>query len=312
MSTGNALPIKCRLPAGFLDAEMRSGYEVSTKLKRIWAIEIDLFLELSRVCEKHGIRFFVCAGTALGAIRHKGFIPWDDDMDVVMTRDDFSKLVEVAKDEFSEPYFLQTALSDRKYFFGYARLRNSKTTALIKNFESEDYNNGIYIDIFVCDGQHNNKYERLKQSVLKWATMKFCIAYHYERGYIKGLKDIVYRMIGIVSRRCSYEKWVALYTRVVSMYNDQRHDRIWAVASAGCSEQGWMWKKEVENIIKVPFEWFDVPIPAEWHVILSRLYGDYMTPPPADELGKWHESLVHFEPDVPYVEYLSKHGRVFK
>ena len=84
------------LEDSFFEEEIRSGYTVSSEMKKIWAVELDLLNEFSKVCQKHQLKWFVHAGTLLGAIRHKGFIPWDDDIDVVMPRADYEKLCELA------------------------------------------------------------------------------------------------------------------------------------------------------------------------------------------------------------------------
>ena len=146
-----ALPIKLPLPKHFLEEEVRCGYRVTEKLKKIWAVELDLLNEFQRVCKKHNIKFTIFGGTLLGAVRHKGFVPWDDDLDVAMTRVEFDKLCRIAETEFDYPYFFQTALTDRRYFFSYARLRNSETTAIISGNGTPDYNNGVYIDIYVLE-----------------------------------------------------------------------------------------------------------------------------------------------------------------
>ena len=80
------------LPEEFLREEIRCDYLVTEKYKKVWAVEIDLLLELDRVCRKHGLKYFLMYGTLLGAVRHGGFVPWDDDLDVIMLRGDYEKL----------------------------------------------------------------------------------------------------------------------------------------------------------------------------------------------------------------------------
>ena len=145
------MEINTSFPDQFYSEEIRCGYTVTSKQKKVWAVELDLLNEFDRVCRNNNIQYFASMGTLLGAVRHKGFIPWDDDLDVCIFRDDFMRLCALSK-EFKSPYFLQTALSDRKYFCGYARLRNSTTTGVISNNASPEYNNGIFIDIYVLDG----------------------------------------------------------------------------------------------------------------------------------------------------------------
>ena len=100
--------INLKISNTFFDEEIRDGYKVSREMKKIWAVELDLLNELNRVCNKHNIRCMAWAGTMLGAIRHKGFIPWDDDIDIMLFRDDYEKLCEIAPSEFTYPYFFQT------------------------------------------------------------------------------------------------------------------------------------------------------------------------------------------------------------
>ena len=88
--------IKIDLPDRFLDAEVRDGYQVTSEMKRIWAVELDLLCEFQRVTDKYGIKYIAEGGTMLGAVRHGGFIPWDDDVDIMMMRDDYDKLCNIA------------------------------------------------------------------------------------------------------------------------------------------------------------------------------------------------------------------------
>ena len=104
-----SLPIRTRLPENFLNEEVRCGYTIDAKHKRIWAVELDLLSEFQRICKAYQIKYFAFAGTMLGAVRHKGYIPWDDDLDVALTRTEFNIFCKVAQDELRFPYFLQTA-----------------------------------------------------------------------------------------------------------------------------------------------------------------------------------------------------------
>ena len=144
------LPIKIDLPKGFLEEEVRCGYTISAEMKKLWAVELDLLAEFDRVCRKNNLTYYAFCGTLLGAVRHSGFIPWDDDIDVVMFREDFKKLSEVAEEEFQHPYFFQTPFSDPGLVMGGCRLRNSDTT--VSNdveFKRPYKNKGIFIDLFV-------------------------------------------------------------------------------------------------------------------------------------------------------------------
>ena len=108
--------------------EIEQQYEnVSPKLKALWDVELDLLTQFKKVCEKHNLRWFVDGGTLLGAVRHSGFIPWDDDVDIIMPYDDYCKLCSLSN-EFEEPYFLQTWKTNKGSHPFLSRLRRSDTT----------------------------------------------------------------------------------------------------------------------------------------------------------------------------------------
>lgn len=96
----------------FFDEEVICDYKVSSNLKKLWAIEADLLREFVRVCDKYRLRWYAYAGTLLGAIRHSGFIPWDDDIDVCMPREDYDILTKELAGEFKTPYFMQTPYTE--------------------------------------------------------------------------------------------------------------------------------------------------------------------------------------------------------
>ena len=136
------------LPEGFLREETRDGYTISAKMKEVWAVELDLLQCFVNVCEKNNLRYFMDAGTLLGAVRHQGFIPWDDDVDVTMLWDDYVKLREIAEREFKGPYVFQS--QSRRF----CKLRNTETTAISRRgFKMiSPTNHGIWIDIFPLVG----------------------------------------------------------------------------------------------------------------------------------------------------------------
>ena len=145
--------IKLQLPNDFLEEEYRDGFLVSSQMKKVWAVELDLLAEFDRVCKKYNISYSLDSGSLLGAIRHKGFIPWDDDIDIIITRPNYNKLLDIVlkNNEFKEPYFFQCAYTDKNYIRGHAQLRNSDTTGILKSEVNCDcvFNQGIFIDIFI-------------------------------------------------------------------------------------------------------------------------------------------------------------------
>lgn len=295
------------MPSKFFKEEIRDGYKVSTKTKKIWAVEMDLLCELLRVCNKHNIEVFAFAGTLLGAIRHKGFIPWDDDIDICLTRGNYEKLLKIAEKEFEYPYFFQTAYSDKKYFFGYARLRNSETTGIINWNESVEYNNGIFIDIFVLDGYTDClwkfKWQLLKRAVAK----KFCSAYYAERQKEKGLRKFLITFLqSTLFKVTLYEDYVEKYNKVLKMYNKNSTRVALMTHGENYIVKYWCHKKDLEKSIYVPFENIELPIPANYDEILRHMYGDYMEFPPVDKRGAWHSESLIFDPDIPYRDYVMK------
>lgn len=304
------LPIKLKLPEHFLEKEVRCGYEVSEKLKKIWAVELDLLNELIRVCKKHDIKMQVSYGTLLGAVRHGGFIPWDDDLDVWLTRTEYEKLLDIAPKEFEHPYFLQTALNDRKFYLGYARLRNSNTTGAISGEDCADYNNGIYIDVYVIDGFTELSFLYYLQLIPRRVLLKCLTIYGQGKAVNRSLFQLAchYVMRPLV-RLIKFETWMRLSNAVTSMYNHNARRYCVVYEMMGKPYKHWITADEWNETMEMKFENLLVPCPKCYDRVLTRMYGDYMTYPPIDQLGKWHEGKIHFEPDIPYKKYVEVRRR---
>ena len=135
----------------FFAEEVRCEYLVTEKMKKIWAVIIDLYLEFARICDKYSLNYYGYGGTILGAIRHEGFIPWDDDLDVCMPRADYDKFLAIASKELSEPYFIQTPQTDPGYYKTIARLMNKNTTYASRAFLHSGMAHGCILDILPLD-----------------------------------------------------------------------------------------------------------------------------------------------------------------
>ena len=280
--------------------EVRNGYNITEKQKKIWAIELDLFQELLRVCKKHDIKVFAYAGTILGAVRHKGFIPWDDDMDACLERKEYEKLLAVAPYEFKDPYFFQTDETDKKYFTGFSRLRNSNTTGIITGMEDIDYNNGIYIDVFVLDDMPENKFKRTLQLDARAIVFKLVNLYYNDD--LQGIKKVIKSILVNMVKRGSLVK---LYNKLLQISKDSNKVTLMTHSKAYCKRY-WCYKEDLKEQIMLPFENIMIPVPQNYERMLENFYGDYMKFPPVEERGEWHEGIITFDPDTPYKEFIRK------
>lgn len=282
------IKIQTHLPDGFFEEEVRCEYTITKKMKEIWGIEIDLLNEFDRVCKKHSIKYFADGGTILGAVRHKGFIPWDDDIDLALTRDEYTRLCNVSY-EFKDPYFFQTEYTDPGSLKGHAQLRNSNTTAILKGDYKKNnlfkYNQGIFIDIFPIDKVIDNnelfalQAEQIKSKyefVTRWSNLTS----RYRKGDsigVKGtLKDILHHIlkvthIDLIIGKRAYKKFELLCQK----YNENNTRRC-SLLSYECS-----WKRLIRDCddykksVLMPFEHLYIPVPIGYKHVLRNLYGDY-------------------------------------
>ena len=281
----------------FLKEEVRNEYVISEKMKKVWAIELDMLKRFDQLCEEHHLRYWAGFGTLLGAVRHHGFIPWDDDMDLWMPREDYDRLLE-SDLHLEGPYFLQTTLNDDDYYSSFARFRNSNTTG-IKVSMNNKCNNGIYIDIYPLDGIGNNaKFHFLK---CKYIRLNNVLAHAYvfninpkrimrlthdflHLSYIPYSYKSAYKRVNRIARKV---KWKDA-TKVGFVVFDPYHKH----------KKNIFEKKDFEETKRIQFENLDIPVPIGYDSVMKTIYGDYMKFPSVEERGKKHTFI--FEPDIPY------------
>ena len=296
------------MPHGFFEAETRMDFFVSEEVKKMWAVELDLMHEFDRVCKKHDITYYAIAGTLLGAARHKGFIPWDDDMDFGIMWEDFKRLCEIASKEFKQPYFFQCESTDLYAKPDQARLRRTDTTGCTlweyNNVYDISCNRGIFIDIFplfnIPDTEEElNLYQ--KEIVNIWKATRGFIAidaknhgcYTYDvdyNEYIHTYQEYREKYSNVQIRK--------LYLEKCAMFNHINTKRI-GITSLRANNPHWFWERDwFTEVVELPFENTTIICPKCYNEKLTRMYGDWQIP----VKGSARHEMYIFDPNISYQE----------
>ena len=148
-----------QFPDSYFEDEVRDGFYVPSMIKRAWATALDVLCEVDRICCKYNIKYYAEWGTLLGAVRHAGFIPWDDDMDIGMTWNNYQRFLKLAPEKMDDRFFIQTCQTDLNYHNIFAKVRLRNTHMIEKVTENIEICDGIFVDIF--------PYISIKESLLK-------------------------------------------------------------------------------------------------------------------------------------------------
>lgn len=292
-----------------LEEETRCGYTVSPQMKRIWNVEIDLLMQLLEVCKKNGLRCWVADGTLLGAVRHQGFIPWDNDIDVVMLRQDYDKLLALEPDTFRHPYFLQSAYSDDSYFHAHAQLRNTDTAGIRPSDCYRPFNQGIFIDIFPLDAVPEDVPAR-KETIKRIRKITRFLKTKDTPLLLSGRIGLIFRKLKclwVVKRK----GWTAVFAEVDDLLRqgaDIQTSRY--VAELSFSGDDYLLDKHIfDGTVMLNFENIQVPAPKGYEDYLKTQYGeDYMTP---RQVSTAHDDAV-FDTARSYKELLPEVRRQYR
>lgn len=295
-------------PENYFEREERSEYLVGETIKRVWASQIEILHEINKICEKYNLRYFAFWGTLLGTIRHQGFIPWDDDLDIAMLGEDYESFLEIANKELPAGYELVNAYTSNRHDSHFTRIVN-KHSVDVWGKESKEYHGCPFImgiDIFPLYyvPREAQSAEEQKQILRYIMQMDDIIEYknnhpdmaveekkEYELAIAQGLVDIQ-KMTGyqFVADRPLNSQLLMIFDQICRLFNAEESD---CVANfPRYVDKGWhlLDKKYFEEFIQLPFEDIMITVPKEYDAILKKLYGNYMVPKNTNKMNE-HKAL---------------------
>lgn len=253
-------------------------------LKEIQSVELEILLEFQSICKKNKLRFYLCGGTMLGAARHKGFIPWDDDVDIMMPRPDYNRLIEVAKNEklFSHQYCLYAyELGNAEYPF--AKLVNMNSHIVQEYVEDESLSH-IWIDIMPVDGLPERD-EEVSSLYKKMGLIRKIIMLCWAK---PGKATSLQKMFGKIiltpgAKLVGAKTWCLLMNSLAlkNEYNTSKYVGVLTWGLYGTREK--CLREEFDKSVEVEFEGHLMPAVSCWNQYLTNLYGNYMILPPEDK-----------------------------
>ena len=259
-------------------------------LRKIQMEELSILVAVKKVCDKNGIDYFLDSGTLLGAIRHGGFIPWDDDIDIGMTRKNYEMFKKVAQRDLGDIFFVQTWETEKKYGNAHMKVRKCGTVFLEDNKNAQDINNGIFIDILPYDflpdtPKKRNKLQR-KLTFIRRIIQLQC-------GYFR-TNSILHKVLYIGAKHLNKDKLIHKYNHIVK--NNSSSNAKCMYAHTGNAKLGtWIMDKDiVTHLCNVEFEGLQFKAPLNWDAYLKRAYGDYMKLPPIEKQVCGHILNVKF------------------
>lgn len=292
----------------FYEPEIRWDFKVTTERKKIWARQLEILAEFDRICAKHGLSYWLDYGTLLGAVRHQGFIPWDDDLDVCMPRPDYDRASAIMQEELGEPYEwvdLYTNLAKctpeqitPAHMLPFAKIRNRMTTAIEPPAMPSVINQGIWIDIFPLDDAYDDKdftpeMHKIEKELYVTAfgspeMKEYIVSPEYTSATSKeDLNNIL--ELPVVERFRIFEQIIGSLVGSSSLYVHKFYEILYQ--SKGYD------KHYFDETVRIPFEGFMAPVPSRYHDLLTFWYGDYNIPVRANN------HLAIYNADVSYLDY---------
>lgn len=241
-------------------------------------VMLEILKEVDRICNIYKIKYFLSDGTLLGAVRHQGFIPWDDDLDISMLRKDYDKFKEIAPKELSRKFFFQTSATDKYYDIYHIPLKIRDNNSLIIEQKGKKYHQGLYIDIFPIDKVPERK---IKANIQKFLGNLWTLKLPMDAKDFPKPKFFVRSAMQIIGFMIPAKLISKLQLSTIRWNEESKGD----IYSYGV-ELTWktLYKKQdLFPLKKIKFQGEYFWVPNNPHNILTNIYGDYMTLPPVEE-----------------------------
>ena len=259
-----------------------------------------------KVCNQLNLRYFAGYGTLLGVVRHGGFIPWDDDIDVIMPRKDYEIFLKEGVKHLPKNLFLQNKESEKGYILNFSKLRDVNTTLVEKEYEKYDMKHGIFIDIFPLDGYKKgvNKYFDLRVKKL---------AFEQPSGIKGAFKKVTNISQSIILKVGPVIGTYVDLERTIKKMDEQAKKIPFDEAEEICDYAGSFYITPTPKSVfkygkKMKFEDIEISVPYDCDTYLKLLYGDYMKLPPENERKPHHNFLI-VDTKNPYTKYMKKNKK---
>ena len=260
------------------------------ELRKCQLLQLKIANEIKRLCNENGIEYFLIAGTLLGAIRHNGFIPWDDDMDIGMRREEYDRFLKVAKFQLRKDFFLQTWDNEIEYGSPFAKVRLNDTLFVEKNSEKANTHKGIYVDVFPFDNVSDIPFQAAIQKFsttyykhLLFNKCKYDYVDHHDKR-----KMAIAKVFRFLSFFYSYSFIHSHYLKAMTKYNSKKTEHVIAFGGSSSYEKETLDRAWIEDLDLHLFENEVFYCPKDYDSYLKHFYGDYMTPPPENARYQGH------------------------
>lgn len=267
----------------YFEGEEREGFFVESMMKRAWAAQLEVLKVIEEICIRHNLRYFAEWGTLLGAVRHKGFIPWDDDMDIAMLRDDYEKFLVIAKEELPKDYALLCVYTDEGWKEPLARITNGRAMRFDKA-HLERYHGCPYvvgIDIFPQDYMSRNETDEMVREEMLKAVSNARVVVREEPEELEECLLIVEELCNVkIDRTKPIERQlVILVDRLSQLFLPEEADEVSCIHHWVMFGDGKRKKKWYDKMIWKEFENTRIAVPDQMHECAKAIYGEsYMTP----------------------------------